>query len=204
MLLSDVGEKKATLPDRAELIGENETDFRVWAPKAREVDVVVEERYEIKTNISSANCRATWIFFRCHQCWARRSLSVSSKRRRKFLSRPGIAFSTGRAAWSIMHCRCKTVPVDRLRGWARVPELKGQIIYEMHIGTFTNDGTWRAAAEQLSGTGAHRNHSRRNDASRRFPREISAGVTTESIFSRPRTYTERRTICAHSSIERTR
>ena len=29
-------------------------------------------------------------------------------------------------------------------------KLKGQIIYEMHIGTFTREGTWRAAAEQLS------------------------------------------------------
>ena len=28
-------------------------------------------------------------------------------------------------------------------------KLKGQIIYEMHIGTFTKEGTWRAAAEQL-------------------------------------------------------
>ncbi|PYJ63379.1 MAG: malto-oligosyltrehalose trehalohydrolase, partial [Verrucomicrobia bacterium] len=28
-------------------------------------------------------------------------------------------------------------------------ELKGQVIYEMHIGTFTKEGTWRAAAEQL-------------------------------------------------------
>jgi len=27
--------------------------------------------------------------------------------------------------------------------------LKGQIFYEMHIGTFTREGTWRAAAEQL-------------------------------------------------------
>ena len=29
-------------------------------------------------------------------------------------------------------------------------KLKGQIIYELHIGTFTKEGTWRAAAEQLS------------------------------------------------------
>src|SRR5262249_21341910 len=28
--------------------------------------------------------------------------------------------------------------------------LKGQIIYEMHVGTFTEQGTWRAAAEQLT------------------------------------------------------
>jgi maltooligosyltrehalose trehalohydrolase len=28
--------------------------------------------------------------------------------------------------------------------------MKGQVIYEMHIGTFTREGTWRAAAEQLA------------------------------------------------------
>jgi len=28
-------------------------------------------------------------------------------------------------------------------------KLKGQIIYEMHVGTFTREGTWQAAAEQL-------------------------------------------------------
>ena len=26
----------------------------------------------------------------------------------------------------------------------------GQVIYELHIGTFTQDGTWRAAAQELS------------------------------------------------------
>jgi maltooligosyltrehalose trehalohydrolase len=29
-------------------------------------------------------------------------------------------------------------------------KLKGQIIYEMHIGTFTKEGTWRAAVEELA------------------------------------------------------
>jgi maltooligosyltrehalose trehalohydrolase len=29
-------------------------------------------------------------------------------------------------------------------------KIKGQIIYEMHVGTFTNEGTWRAAADELS------------------------------------------------------
>ena len=28
-------------------------------------------------------------------------------------------------------------------------KLEGQVLYEMHIGTFTNDGTWNAAREQL-------------------------------------------------------
>jgi maltooligosyltrehalose trehalohydrolase len=33
-------------------------------------------------------------------------------------------------------------------GWPGV-RLKGQILYEMHVGTFTQEGTWRAATEQL-------------------------------------------------------
>jgi maltooligosyltrehalose trehalohydrolase len=29
-------------------------------------------------------------------------------------------------------------------------KMKGQVVYEMHIGTFTREGTWRAATEQLA------------------------------------------------------
>jgi maltooligosyltrehalose trehalohydrolase len=34
------------------------------------------------------------------------------------------------------------------RRW-RGPRREGQVLYEMHVGTFTREGTWRAAAEQL-------------------------------------------------------
>ena len=34
------------------------------------------------------------------------------------------------------------------QGWDGVP-LKGQVIYEMHVGTFTYEGTWSAAAQEL-------------------------------------------------------
>jgi 1,4-alpha-glucan branching enzyme len=37
---------KRRYPIGAELIGANETHFRVWAPKAKHVDVVVEESAE--------------------------------------------------------------------------------------------------------------------------------------------------------------
>ena len=39
---------KRRYPIGAELIGENQTHFRVWAPKARDVDVVLEEAKEAK------------------------------------------------------------------------------------------------------------------------------------------------------------
>jgi maltooligosyltrehalose trehalohydrolase len=34
------------------------------------------------------------------------------------------------------------------RSWSG-PAAEGRVLYEMHVGTFTPDGTWRAAAEQL-------------------------------------------------------
>ena len=43
-----MSQAKRRYPIGAELIGENQTHFRVWAPKAREVDVVVEEAAEAK------------------------------------------------------------------------------------------------------------------------------------------------------------
>jgi maltooligosyltrehalose trehalohydrolase len=33
-------------------------------------------------------------------------------------------------------------------GWRGVP-LEGQVLYEMHVGTFTREGTWEAAAQEL-------------------------------------------------------
>src|SRR5207244_1639001 len=33
-------------------------------------------------------------------------------------------------------------------GW-KGPALAGQVVYEMHCGTFTREGTWHAAMEQL-------------------------------------------------------
>jgi maltooligosyltrehalose trehalohydrolase len=38
--------------------------------------------------------------------------------------------------------------VDRFK--MRGVKMKGHVIYEMHIGTFTKEGTWQAAAEQLA------------------------------------------------------
>src|SRR5262245_14924004 len=38
-----MSQAKRRYPIGAEVIGENQTHFRVWAPKAREVDVVLEE-----------------------------------------------------------------------------------------------------------------------------------------------------------------
>ena len=55
--------------------------------------------------------------------------------------------------------------------------LEGQIIYEMHIGTFTPEGTWRcrgrAACRRLAAIG---DHADRDDADRGFPGPVRLGL----------------------------
>src|SRR6184192_1925437 len=137
-------------PIGAELIGANETHFRVWAPKATRVDIVLE---------ASAEKTAPRIF---HP-----------------LDREDGGYFSGSAEAHDDDCYRFRVdnaehfhpdPVSRFQpdgphgssciidprkfNWsdAKWPgkQLKGQIIYEMHVGTFTKEGTWRAAAEQLT------------------------------------------------------
>ena len=62
-----MSQAKRRYPIGAELIGENQTHFRVWAPKAREVDVVLEDAAEAKTKILFTDSRARRIFFRRSQ-----------------------------------------------------------------------------------------------------------------------------------------
>ena len=79
----------------------------------------------------------------------------------------------------------------------------GQVIYEMHVGTFT----MRARARRRRSScrrSPTRHHGRRDDAGRRVRRARSAGATTASTCSRRRASTARPTTCARSSIARTR
>src|SRR5205814_8636608 len=42
-MLMPMSQAKRRYPIGAELVGEKQTDFRVWAPKAQQVDVVLED-----------------------------------------------------------------------------------------------------------------------------------------------------------------
>src|SRR6516165_11492955 len=49
-MLTSMSQTKRRYPIGAELIGESQTHFRVWAPKAQQVDVVLENAAESKPN----------------------------------------------------------------------------------------------------------------------------------------------------------
>ncbi len=105
-------------PIGAELIGPNETHFRVWAPKAQHLDLVLEERV--------AN-DAKRIFH-----------SLQADEDGYFSGTAGVG------AGALYHFR-----LNDGENFYPDPASRFQI-YEMHIGTFTKEGTWHAATEQLA------------------------------------------------------
>jgi maltooligosyltrehalose trehalohydrolase len=137
-------------PIGAELIDPSQVHFRVWAPKAQNLDLVLED-----------------------------SLAKSAKRILQPLHPEKDGYFSGSASTSVgalyrfringdtnlypdpasrfqpdgPHGSSCIVDPTKFRwtdaNWPGM-KLKGQIIYEIHIGTFTKEGTWRAAAKQLA------------------------------------------------------
>ena len=137
-------------PIGAELIGLDQAHFRVWAPKAQRVDLVLE---------ASAAKTPKQTF---HALEAERGGYFSG------------SANTGAGAryWFRVNNNFYPDPASRFQPdgphgpscivdpvqfrWTdsqwpgpAAAGLKGQIIYEMHVGTFTKKGTWRAASQQL-------------------------------------------------------
>ena len=136
-------------PIGAELIGANETHFRVWAPKATHVDVVIEESAVKNTHRTFHPLqREDGGYFsglteaRAGDCYRFRVDNAEH-----FHPDPASRFQPDGP-----HGSSRIVDPTTFR-WSDAEwpgkQLKGQIIYEMHVGTFTGEGTWRAAAEQL-------------------------------------------------------
>ena len=137
-------------PIGAELIGPNETHFRVWAPKAQHLDLVLEERVanDAKRIFHSLQADEDGYFSGTAGVGAGALYHFRLNDGENFYPDPASRFQPDgphgsscvvdptKFAWSDAEWRGKT--------------MKGQIIYEMHIGTFTKEGTWHAATEQLA------------------------------------------------------
>ena len=138
-------------PIGAELIGNGQTHFRVWAPKATTVDLVLEESAarDAKRSFHPLTREADGYFcgFPSADVGAGARYRFRVNNAEHFHPDPASRFQPNGPHGS-------SCVVDPMRfpwtdaNWTGVT-LKGQIIYEMHIGTFTKAGTWRAAMEQL-------------------------------------------------------
>lgn len=133
----------------AETVSDSETHFRVWAPKAERVDVVLEPS-------AAENARREFYRLASEEGGYFSGLAPA---------RVGDAYrfrlDGANKFYPDPASRCQpegphgsSVVVDPKRfawgdeKWKGV-RLAWQIIYEFHVGTFTPAGTWRAAAEKL-------------------------------------------------------
>jgi maltooligosyltrehalose trehalohydrolase len=136
-------------PIGAEVIGPNEAHFRVWAPKAKRVDVVLEESSTQDTEASfhpltrekggyfsgTAPANAGSLYrFRLDEKESHYP-DPASRYQPEGPHGPSMVIDSSEFRWNDSKWRGLRLP--------------GQIIYEFHLGTFTPEGTWRAAAEKL-------------------------------------------------------
>jgi maltooligosyltrehalose trehalohydrolase len=141
---------KRRYPIGAELIGENKTHFRVWAPKAQHVDLVLEESAarNAKRTFHPLEVEKDRYFSGVANAGAGACYRFRVNKAEDFHPDPASRFQPDGPHGS--SCVVDPTTFD----WTDSPwpgvKLKGQIIYEMHVGTFTKEGTWRTAAEQLA------------------------------------------------------
>jgi maltooligosyltrehalose trehalohydrolase len=129
------------LPNGAELTRDG-VHFRVWAPKAERIDVVIDgagyplarESNDYFSGVVAGIAAGTRYGFRIDGD-AKPVPDPASRFQPDGPHGPSEVVDPGAFAWTD-------------HAW-RGRALAGQVIYEMHVGTFTPEGTWAAAAREL-------------------------------------------------------
>jgi maltooligosyltrehalose trehalohydrolase len=135
-------------PIGAELMGDSETHFRIWAPKATQLEVALES---VKKPAS-----AHFHPLQAEGCgYFSGSVQAGAGIRYRFrIDRGDNLYPDPASRYQPEGPHGPSAIVDPTEfQWSdtnwRGCHLKGQVIYEFHVGTFTPQGTWRAAAEKL-------------------------------------------------------
>jgi len=131
-------------PVGAEVVPGEGVHFRVWAPRCRSVEVLAEEQMEAYPLAPEPGGYFSGLVS-----------GASEGLRYRFRLDGGEAFPDPASRFQPEgpHGPSEVVDPARFR-WSdaawRGPELEGLVISEVHIGTFTREGTWEAAQRQLS------------------------------------------------------
>jgi maltooligosyltrehalose trehalohydrolase len=136
-------------PIGAEICGPAETHFRVWAPKAERIDVVREKSAapDAPRSFHPLAREEDGYFSGVAPAGRGDCYRFRVDGAQRFYPDPASRYQPDGPHGS----SCVVDPT--LFKWSdakwRGLKLKGQIISEMHVGTFTPEGTWQAAAAQL-------------------------------------------------------
>jgi maltooligosyltrehalose trehalohydrolase len=143
------------LPERrypigAELIGPNQTHFRVWAPKASHLDVVLEENLTTNAGRSFQPLarEEDGYFSGTAQAGAGGLYRFRINNDEQLYPDPASRFQP--AGPHGPSCIVNPRQFQWTDGQWKGRRLNGQLIYEVHIGTFTPQRTWQAAGGELA------------------------------------------------------
>src|SRR5437868_4305912 len=130
------------LPVGAEYAGDNETHVRVWAPATTTLTVLLNDRDRHELTPEADGYFSGVIPARPGD-WYQLEVAGGEKP----YPDPASRFQpNGPHGPSQIVCASSFEWTDR--GWRGV-SIERQVVYEMHIGTFTRAGTWAAAAREL-------------------------------------------------------
>ena len=143
--------QQGRLPIGAEVLPEGGVRFRVWAPSRKRVEVVLEGGAR---NIPKGETLAVELAAEGDGYFAGTVREAGAGTLYRYRLDGGDAFPDPASRFQPEgpHGPSRVVDPGAFRwtdeGW-RGPTLKGQVLYEMHIGTYTPEGTWEAAAREL-------------------------------------------------------
>ena len=138
------GTTKRRYPIGAEIIAEDKTHFRVWAPKANTLEVALQ-----KNGAPSFHS-----LMREDGGYFAGTVECAAGARYKFRINGGESFPDPASRFQPDGPHGSSCVVDPFAfKWSdtnwRGLKLPGQVMYEFHVGTFTPEGTWTAAARKL-------------------------------------------------------
>ncbi|HEV3470062.1 MAG TPA: alpha-amylase family glycosyl hydrolase, partial [Pyrinomonadaceae bacterium] len=134
------------LPCGAEVSPGGGVHFRVWAPRRSHVEVVIEDGGRAEPVALQAEDGG---YFSAHTTKARAGTDYRFR-----LDGGGELYPDPASRFQPRGPHGPSRVVDPTAfGWTDAAwpgaELRGQVIYEMHVGTFTPEGTWEAARREL-------------------------------------------------------
>jgi maltooligosyltrehalose trehalohydrolase len=136
---------RSQLPIGAECHPDGGVSFRLWAPKCRRVELVFEQGPAVEMFSETDGYYSAFCEF----------AGVNSLYRFRVDDRPDLfPDPASRYQPDGVHGPSQVIDAKAFK-WndSQWPGIKpaGQVLYELHIGTFTPEGTWNAAAEKLAG-----------------------------------------------------
>jgi maltooligosyltrehalose trehalohydrolase len=133
------------LPIGADVISSDQVDFRVWAPRRKHVEVVFEDDHRASVALMAEG----------NGYFSGRAAVRAGALYRFRLDNDSLLLPDPAARFQPDGPHGPSQVVDpsafhwRDTSWSGVG-IEGQVIYEMHIGTFTREGTWQAAQKELA------------------------------------------------------